>query len=240
MAEVERERAKRLENTAPRTSQNSARQVARERVTPSSTPVTPVTADQPIASDPVDAIPAAVASATLPDAQAVPPSEPPMVETQNDTGNEPDENWLVAGGALAALGLAGAAFASRRRKHMPSAPADTALATTSHIDPEPNTTARRIMPAAQSTPIRDPIFDKSTPAQTVSGDPLFSYRPPTIPITDPLFSAKVDSPPITDPLFAHLPDYVGPASPRHDPVRTSAAQSKSIGLERERILEPAQ
>ncbi len=264
-ADLERERADQSQSApAPRRERTTASAPPRAAVAAprAVTPVAPMAAIQPETESTMQGeatIADPVAPVTPPvEAQAVPPAETPVVTEQVAAEQGFDEEWLIGGGVLAALGLAGYALAGRRRRHS-HARVDTApVVATTPVAPVKPTPLRADAYAAEPQPARmthlapqvaapaaspkhDPLFARPAPAAAISSDPLFAYRAPLAPVTDPLFFHKVDTPPITDPMFANDPNYAGPNGQTNAGDRGAARHQPTSPTTRDtRILEPAE
>jgi MYXO-CTERM domain-containing protein len=203
----------------------------------------------------LDVTPAPVTDAIAPDAPAVnvpsdaqidpvadpapEPVEAAPVASETDDGNN---EWLLGGGILAALGLAGLALASRRRRRTgdvvtKTAPTHAAPAERVPVMPERKIAAEPAFIAPTPDPFfaqqrqvtaqrsSDPIFAARADDVRPTTDPLFAFKPEQMPITDPLFSRKVDVPPVTDPMFANRPEYQGRTTVAGEPGQSAYAHT---------------
>lgn len=226
LAEVEAERTERTtarreargtpiaSRSVTRASDSIAQPVA-EAVQPNAAPVVNVPSDptpEPVVESPAGPVPT--------QATALPTD-----------ANDGTSDWLLGAGIAGAIGLAGLAFAMRRRRRpgdvTTATPvmAETAPVATPIVSPAPSVARPKVAaPAAdpvfavkqQPSAIRssDPLFAARADHTQPLVDPLFAYRPEQTPVTDPLFSQKRSVPPVTDPMFANRPEYEGRGADR--------------------------
>ena len=167
---------------------------------------------------------------------------PVLQSNEIATDDANDDNLIVIGGIVAALGLAGTGVAlARRRRPKEPYTANERIETVAPAAPVAPPFAPRVSPAE---PMRPAISERDTPRFVATAavgnlppvtDPLFAHRAELGPVTDPLFSHKVELQPVTDPMFADHEEYGGKAAgSAFDTRRTwPAAQPQ-------RELEPAQ
>ena len=209
-----------------------------------------------------EAAPIAVGPTTAPVNPTIKPAAPtdenlPAATTMEDTpraaptsqNNEiapddaSDDNLIVVGGIVAALGLAGTGLALARRRRRPTEP-NTATERTETVAPAAPVASPFAQHVSPAVPMRPAVIEHAAP-QFVSTatdsnlppvtDPLFAHRAELGPVTDPLFSHENELQPVTDPMFFDHDEYAGKAAgSAFDTRRTwPAAQPQ-------RELEPAQ
>ena len=197
----------------------------------------------PVGPTIIPAAPAEQGVPTVATTENTPRAAPTSQNTEIAPDDANDDNLIVVGGIVAALGLAGTGIALARRRRRPT---------------EPNTATERTETVAPAAPVAPPLVPRVSAAEQVRPavvehaaprfvstatdsnlppvtDPLFAHRAELGPVTDPLFSHENELQPVTDPMFSDHEEYAGnAANSAFDNRRTwPAAQPQ-------RELEPAQ
>ena len=193
------------------------------RATPVRSEVVPTAVGPTTAPVSPTIIPAAPTDENLPAATTMEntPGAAPKSQTNEiapDDAN--DDNLIVVGGIVAALGLAGTGLALARRRRRPTEPY-TATERTETVAPDVPVAPTFATRVSSAEPMRPAVVEHAAPRFVSTAtdsnlppltDPLFAHRAELGPVTDPLFSHENELQPVTDPMFSDHEEYAGKAA----------------------------